>query len=76
MNLAYNPTQPEERQKDVYGTDNATRKVRNQWIKHAARVIRSGYPPEIEQAYYELAILNGLREELARAILIEDIRAS
>lgn len=70
MNLDYNPTQPGETQKAIYGINNATRKVRDQWLQHAADVIRSERRPEVEQAYRNHARLNGLHEELARAILI------
>ncbi len=73
MNLEYNPTQSEERRKAIYGTYNATRKARNQWLQHAANVIRSGHQPEVEQAYHDHARLNDLHEELARAILSHDI---
>jgi hypothetical protein len=39
MNLDYNPTQPGERRKAIYGTYNATRKARDQWLQHAANVL-------------------------------------
>ena len=76
MNLDYNPIQPGERQKAVYGRQNATRKARDQWLQHAADVICSGQQPEVEQAYRHLAWSNALHEELARAILIHDISVS
>ena len=76
MNLDYKPTQPGKKQIATYGIYNATRKARDQWLQHAANVIRSGHNPEIEQAYCDHARLTGLREELARAILIRDIRVS
>ena len=74
MNLDYNPTQPVE----SCGTSktNAIRKARDEWLQHAADVIRSGYQPEIEQAFLDHAGLNGLHEELARAILVHDIKVS
>ncbi len=73
MNLDYKPTQPEERRKAIYGTYNATRKARDQWLQHAANVIRTEHQPEVQQAYRDHARLNGLHEELARAILSHDI---
>jgi hypothetical protein len=77
MNLNYNPTQPGERQKAIYGTHNATRKARDHWLQHAADVICSGHQPEqAEQAYRHFARSNGLHEELARAILVHNISVS
>jgi hypothetical protein len=76
MNLAYSPTQPGETQKAIYGTYNATRKARDQWLQHAAAVICSVHQQEVEQAYRHFAPSNGLHEELARAILVHDISVS
>ena len=74
MNLDYNPTQPVE--SCGTGKTNAIRKARDEWLQHAADVIRSGYRPEIEQAFLDHAGFNGLHEELARAILVHDIKVS
>jgi len=76
MNLDYNPTQPGEGQKAVYGKINLNRKARRRWLQHAADVICSGRQLEVEQAYRQLARSNGLHEELARAILVHDISVS
>jgi hypothetical protein len=73
MNLDYNPTQPGERQKAIYGTDNATRKARHQWLIRAADVIRFGPCPQVEPIYRNIARKNRLYEELQRAILAVDI---
>jgi hypothetical protein len=76
MNLDYNPTQPGERQKAIYGINNATRKARDQWLQRVVGVIRSGHQPEVDEAYRDHARSHGLHEELARAILIHDIEVS
>ena len=69
MKLDYNPIEPGERQKAIYGINNATRKARKQWLQHAADVICSGQHSKVEQAFYQLARSNGVHEELSRAIL-------
>ena len=74
MNLDYNPTHLGESH-DV-GTTNPIREIRDEWLRHAAHVIRSGYRLEIEQAFFNHARSNGLHEELARAILVHDIQVS
>ena len=74
MNLDYNPTHLGESH-DV-GTTNPIREIRDEWLRHAAYVIRSGYRLEIEQAFFNHARSNGLHEELARAILVHDIQVS
>lgn len=76
MNLDYNPTQPGETQKAIYGINNATKKARDQWLQRVVGVIRSGHQPELDKAYRDHARSNDLEEELARAILIHDIRVS
>ncbi len=76
MNVDYNPTQPGEKQKEIYGICIATRKARDQWLQRAADFIRSEHQPEAERAYRHFALSNGLHEQLARAILIHDISVS
>jgi hypothetical protein len=76
MNLDYNPIQPGEREKAIYGINNATRKARDRWLQRAVDVICSEHQPKIEQVYRDHARLNGFHEELVRAILIHDIRVS
>jgi hypothetical protein len=76
INLEYNPTQPEERQKAVYGTPTTTRKARDRWLLHAADVIYSTSRLEIKQAPCNHARRYGLHGELARAILIHKISVS
>ncbi len=66
--IDYNPIQPGETQKAIYGND-ATRVARDQWLQQAADVICSVHQPEAAQAYRHLVRSNGLHEELARAIL-------
>jgi hypothetical protein len=76
INLEYNPTQPEERQKAVYGTPTTTRKARDRWLLHAADVIYSTSSLEIVQAVCEHVRRYSLQGELARAILIRNISVS
>lgn len=72
MNLDYNPAHLGESH-DV-GTTKAIREVRDEWLRHAADVVRSGYRLEIEQAFFDHARSSGLHEELTRAILVHDIK--
>ena len=74
MDLLYEPTEPIQTQIHVYGKIEATRKARHQWLQHAADVIRSNDHVEVEPAYRSHALSLGLGEELARAILVHDIR--
>lgn len=74
MDLDYDPTQPGEIQKAIYGTDNATRKAHHCWVICAADVIRSGSCPQVEPIYRNIARKRRLHEELQRAILIVDIK--
>ena len=76
MDLDYDPIQPKEGQKAVYGRNNAIGKARDRWLQRAAGVISSGQWPEVEQAYRQFARSNGFQEELARAVLIHDISVS
>ncbi|KAM0794837.1 hypothetical protein BDR22DRAFT_977402 [Usnea florida] len=69
LNLVYNPINPGERQKDVYGIQKATKDARTLWLCHAAHSIRSKEHPEIQPAYEHFARLNGLHEALSRAII-------
>lgn len=73
MNLDYNPTQPTQAQKDIYGICNATRRVRTPWLQRAAAWICSARHQGVEGAYRDHAQSNDLQEELARAILVQDI---
>jgi hypothetical protein len=68
------PTIMGERQKSIYGTDNATRKARYQWLIRAADVIRFGPCPQVEPIYRNIARKNRTYEELQRAILALDIK--
>lgn len=76
MNLDYDPIQPGEKLKAIYGTYNATRRAINQWLQRAIRVIYSEQQPEAGPAYRHFARLKGLHEELAREILAHDISVS
>jgi hypothetical protein len=76
MNLDYDPTQPGERQKTIYGIYDAARKARDQWLQHAVHVIYSVPQPEVRQAYRHFARSKGFYEKLARAILAHDISVS
>jgi hypothetical protein len=76
MNLDYNPTQPGERQKAIYGIYVATRKALDQWIQHAVHMIYSEPQPEVRRAYRHFARSKGFYEKLARAILAHDISVS
>ena len=72
----FDPTQPGEREKAVYGMNNTTRKARDRWLRHTAAVIRSGHQSEVQQAYRDFAQSKGLHVELAREILIYDVEVS
>lgn len=76
MNLDHDPIHPGERQINVFGIHNATRRVRDRWLRHAANVIRSEHPPEVEWTFRYLARSNGVQEQLERAILVHDISVS
>ena len=72
----HNPTQPGEIQKAIYGINNATKRARDHWLQHATDIIRSKHKREIKLAFFNRAQSYGLYEELARTILIHDIRVS
>ena len=76
LNLEYNPTNPRERQKDVYGIKKASEDARTLWLCHAAHKIRSEKHPEVHPAYRHFARLNGLHEALARATIVYDVSGS
>ena len=76
MNLNYNPIEPGEGHKAVNGINYATQKARDQWLQHATDIVCSEQEPEVEQAFYELARIHGIRGKLVKAILERDILAS
>jgi hypothetical protein len=67
------PPEPDQREKDVYGTHNATRKTRDRWLKFAAAAICSGKQPQTAKTCLDYAKVNGLDVALDRQVLIQDI---
>lgn len=76
FNLRYNLTKLKERQKDVYDTLRAIKRVCALWLCHAAYKIYSEQHPEVQPAYCHFAQLNALYKALVRAIQIHDILMS
>ena len=73
LNLVCNPTNPGERQKDVYGIQKASKDARTLWLCHAAHKVRSEEHPEVQPAYEHFVRLNGLHEAFSRAVIVYDI---
>jgi len=71
--LNHNPIQLNQVEKNVYGAIPAKRKACDRWLRKVINVESSKYPLGAKQACRDHTCSHGLKEELARLILMRDI---